>query len=302
MSRKLVWIPIFLIGVYAIIEGTKIFSKTAQAPIVVYNNGVAEYSLIADNFSSSRVDKIRKWVLQFEDVYRCQNSGNNDFCNNFQPLIVEPYFESPPVYSPLVLSLKYPKMNFLKHGENIYGMNIIRTRIYKNHHAYHDISPITGRGHGFYTSYKNGYEVTCSKGDEIASGVYKLREPTKNEKDALVAKYPWTKNHQCLHSSSQGGILKDEANNTIMTVAGNPSVEFYALYNEDDKPVAYGSCNPTKNSAIPGNCSITMWLPLERTISLFFGYELIEKLPEIYSKITNLVIEWTVAEKSTNLD
>lgn len=139
-------------------------------------------------------------------------------------------------------------------------------------------------GHGSYAySHFISNDLRCVKEKELAPGVFKMRQATKEEVRRVIDQ---------VSATWKGSPLDPELDREC---SRSESTMRIALYSANGIPVGQGHC-PREEEVKTYSCIIRIWLPQNRMGSLRFMPGLVPNLQEMYSRTVNIVTAATVSK------
>ena len=283
MKRKLIILSgLTLVGIAAYfgLSGDK---EPIRYDPVVYEDGSTEYRLI--NAGKDRIrgnEDDQHWVLRFpkglyvksleEDIVRLNKKppGPQFLYNRDIRFVV-----TLPDFTYLTDSYSRSRSDLLKvhwTGEEVkYGMGTYQE---------HD-SSFSSR-HDAYTNFD------CRKDEEVIPGLFKLRDPTDAEIQAMRDKY-----------GPREYFYDDVCGVT------DPMFTHYSVYDTSGRPIGRGDCYPLKkldeSYGEKGQCTFRFWQPQSREISYSFRKQYLPQIHDIHAGVVDLISAATDEQKSINM-
>lgn len=140
-----------------------------------------------------------------------------------------------------------------------------------------------------FSSHHDAYtNFDCRKDKEIFSGLYKLRDPTDAEIQAMRDKY-----------GPREYFYDDVCGVT------DPMFTHYSVYDTSGRPIGRGDCYPLKkldeSYGEKGQCTFRFWQPQSREISYSFRKQYLPQIHDIHAGVVDLISAATDEQKSINM-
>lgn len=147
------------------------------------------------------------------------------------------------------------------------------------------------RNFDFSAGFDQNTNYRCRLDQEIAPGVFTLREPTNAEMEEM---------HRDLGENEQRARPLVPGYDGGCYTATFDELQ-YAIYDDDGGPIGAGRCSYLLDERGDGQCSTRFWLPQNRVVSVSFHEDNLLKATDIYARVTAFFDEITDQEKSINM-
>lgn len=276
------WLALAAIVAFVGYQGWS-YNQSLGIPPQENADGTIDYTLVDKkaNVNGIRAKPERKeWVLRFPKdtyIFRPETMDVGRFEINGVSLRTNSQANKS-----LLFNLHFDTFRFLGREASSLDNSVIKVWLNSNYLKYGVIAERPGHRSYAYSHFTSNV-LRCAKDKELAPGVYKLRQATRDEIRQVIEE---------ISATWKGRPLDPELDRECYLSENAMRVE---LHSPSGRPVGSGLCR-FHDDANTGRCAIHVWFPQNRTGTIRTTISQITNLAEIYSKAVDIVTAATISE------